>query len=79
MDTPANGIQTNSVRCPQCGRRHEHMDGNGIIYTCVKCGVHFDNAPDEGGTYSHRNPAARLEREERQREKKLNRLGRRPR
>ena len=77
MDTPTNGNSVNFVRCPQCGRKHERIDGNGIIYICTRCDVCFDNFLNEGSDYSHRNPAARLEREERQREKKLNRLGKR--
>ncbi len=65
------------VRCPKCGRKFEYREGNSVIYHCGHCDIDFDNQPNEGGDYSHRNPAARLEREERWRERKLNRLGRR--
>lgn len=50
-------------RCPRC-------DGKGIptpggLFKCSKCGGFYDDDPDEGGTHSDRNPAARLERAER--------------
>lgn len=53
-----------TVSCPQCGTKQTDR-GSTAIYFCDKCRVQFDNDPDEGGTYSDRNPAARLEREER--------------
>lgn len=60
--------------CPACGG---DATGDGDLFRCPKCGGVFDASPDEGGTYSDRDPAARLMREERARERKLDRLGRR--
>lgn len=54
-------------RCPRCNRRKsvvQRLDGD---YLCTHCSAMFDNDPDEGGDYSERNPAARLERQERKR------------
>ncbi len=66
--------QIDFVRCPKCGRKHERRPGNDAIYRCSRCDVQFDNDPDEGDDYSMSNPAARLERQEREREQKLRRL-----
>lgn len=53
-------------KCPQCGRIKAVVQA-GEFFHCNKCGATFDNEPDEGGDYSDRNPAARLERAERKR------------
>lgn len=60
-------------RCPKDGRHKQTMQQVGGIY-CHDCKAFYDDDPDEGGDYSDHNPAARLEREERQRERKLERL-----
>ena len=52
------------VRCPRCGRRQPRQRPD-TIYWCPNCHGQFDDDPDEGGDFSDRNPAARLEREER--------------
>jgi ribosomal protein L37AE/L43A len=53
------------VSCPKC-RRVQVDRGPIAIYWCEHCQCQFDNDPDEGD-YHDRNPAARLEREERRR------------
>lgn len=50
------------VQCPKCGRT---CDRGLSLHYCGYCRMQFDDDPDEGGTYHDRNPAARLEREER--------------
>lgn len=61
---------TNQPKCPQCGRR-KTVRRVSDFHHCSACGIHFDgDDPDEGGTYSDRNPAARLEREDRARERR---------
>lgn len=52
-----------TVKCPKCGRVQVNR-GINAIYWCDHCQAPFDNDPDEGGDWSDRNPAARLEREE---------------
>lgn len=52
------------VKCPQCGRI-KAVQKAGAFYKCNGCGAVFDDEPEEGGDYSDRNPAARLERLER--------------
>ena len=59
-------------KCPFCGSRK--IVGGSIMF-CTKCKAQFDDMPDEGGTHSNFNPAARLEREERERARKLKRVG----
>lgn len=57
--------------CPKCGRKSTVVE-QGVIgdsYFCRECNMGFDDDPDEGGTYSDRNPAARLEREERRQQR----------
>ena len=61
----------------RCGRRKTVRQRSDGQYVCSHCGCIWDAEPDEGGDYCDRNPAARLEREERQRERKLDRIGRR--
>ena len=59
--------KTIQVRCPRCGRPQNGTGRADTIYYCAPCRAQFDNDPDEGGDYSDRSPAARLEREERNR------------
>jgi ribosomal protein L37AE/L43A len=60
---------TELVRCPGCGKQQSKRGGD-AIYWCPNCRCQHDDSPDEGGTYSDRNPAARLERAERQLERR---------
>lgn len=62
----AKSTNVPSVRCPRCGRA-QRAGRPSVIYWCDHCRVQFDDDPDEGGTYSDRNPGARMEREERRR------------
>jgi transposase-like protein len=59
--------------CPVCGTHRHVIVGSGKpgerYYLCQKCGGMFTD-PDEGGDYSDRNPAARLEREGRRQGRK---------
>ena len=52
------------VRCPKCGRK-QTKQGPDTIYRCDRCQVSFDDDPDEGGTYSNRDPSARIQAAER--------------
>jgi tRNA(Ile2) C34 agmatinyltransferase TiaS len=63
--------------CPFCGRRKGIRPAGPDTFKCPACGALFDDDPDEGGTYSNRNPAARLEREDRERQRKLSKIGQR--
>lgn len=56
-------------KCIGCGRR-KAVQRVGDYLKCSACGALFDEEPDEGDDYSDRNPAARLEREERTRQRK---------
>jgi len=60
--------------CICCGARKAVMR-IADTFKCGRCGTMFDNSPDEGGDYSDRNPAARIEREERQQDQRRQRLG----
>lgn len=56
-------------KCPRCGT-NKHVRPHGVVgdlYRCGKCSGTFDDDPEEGGDYSDRNPAARLERDDRRR------------
>lgn len=60
-------------KCPCC-KRTKTVSRVGIVgdmFRCSQCGM-FDNEPEEGGDHSNHNPAARLERQERNR-KQFNR------
>jgi hypothetical protein len=48
--------------CPRCGRKGQPANPEGSLFRCGQCGAFYDSAPDEGGDWSDRNPAARLER-----------------
>jgi ribosomal protein L37AE/L43A len=63
---------TQKPRCPRCGTPNHVVVGSGKypdrIHYCEKCrGMFDDSDPNEGGDYSDRNPAARMERDERRR------------
>lgn len=53
-------------RCPRCGTP-QTAEQEQTTFFCNRCRMEFDNDPDEGGDYSSRNPAARMERQERRR------------
>lgn len=66
------------VACPQCGRRQPARSPH-AVYRCDGqhgCGAMFDDDPQEGGDCDDRNPAARLEREERAAERERERRAR---
>lgn len=71
----AAGVNPHNTKpkCPRCGRIKAVVRLGDYCLRCEPhyggCGAMFDNDPDEGGTYSDRNPAARIEREERRRER----------
>jgi hypothetical protein len=57
-------------KCPRCRTNKHVVVGSGKFpdreHYCQGCqGMFDDTDPEEGGTYSDRNPAARMEREER--------------
>jgi hypothetical protein len=54
---------TITMPCPQCGRRISAPLAT--YFYCRYCRLCFDDDPNDGGDYSDRNPAARIEREER--------------
>lgn len=54
---------SDKIRCPRCGRKQPRCPEPHVYY-CDRCKMGFDDDPDEGGDYSGRNPAARLERQE---------------
>lgn len=55
------------VACPRC-KRTQPVRTADSIYWCEHCRCQFDNDPDEGGSHSDFNPAARMEREERRKQ-----------
>lgn len=56
-------------KCPMCGSTKADKGKDGT-YRCTRCDAWFDDNPDEGSDFSDRNPAARMEREERQKERR---------
>jgi ribosomal protein L37AE/L43A len=54
------------MNCPKCKRKTVRQ---GEFNFCRSCNAFFDDDPDEGGDFSDRNAAARLERDDRRREK----------
>ena len=61
---------TDPIPCPWCKTaKHVYAHGEREFF-CSRCKRLFDNEPDEGGDWSDRNPAVRLEREERQRQRR---------
>jgi ribosomal protein L37AE/L43A len=63
------------LRCPRCGGG-KHSAAGPDLFKCAGCGGLFDGDPGEGGTHGNR-PDARLDREERDRQRRLDRLGQR--
>lgn len=59
-------------KCPACGTNKGAVTVSGY-YRCGKCGGLYDDSPHEGGTHSTFNPGARLEREERQKQRRKER------
>lgn len=64
--------EVRKVACPKCGRKQNYRSPDSL-YRCDPCQFTFDDTPEEGGDYSDFNPAARMEREERQRIERQNR------
>lgn len=64
--------------CPVC-RTNKHVNQHdGDCYFCNRCKGIFDNDPDEGGSCFN-DPSKRLERQEEQRKREMQRrFGRRP-
>ena len=54
-------------RCARCNSDSRVYPEGERNWHCTRCHVSVDLDPDEGGDWSDRNPAARLEREERRR------------
>lgn len=52
-------------KCPFCGSKDQQETNRRTLY-CRTCRREWSD-PDEGGDYSNHNPAARLEREDRER------------
>jgi ribosomal protein L37AE/L43A len=65
------------LACPRCGQRKRITALGDGTYLCASCGAWFDDDPDEGGEYSNRNPAARLERQEAIKDRRRERFSRR--
>lgn len=63
------GVPTAQPACPICNKRTsvKAVGCSGTVFFCRDCQAAFDTEPDEGGDFDDRNPAARLEREERHR------------
>jgi hypothetical protein len=62
--------KSNLPPCPMCKtNRHANARAGGDFY-CSNCRGLYDGRDDDGGDYSDRNPAARLERAERERERR---------
>lgn len=57
-------------RCPVCGGKSKPTSGG--LFQCTKCRGFHDGVPEEGGDFSDHNPGVRLEREERQQNKRKN-------
>lgn len=58
-------------RCPRCNQQSAHPSGR--YYLCTNCRMEFD--PSDDGTIAYGPPDRRINREERKREEKLQRLG----
>lgn len=67
---PTGLTTTEAVRCPRCNRPQPKRGGHNTIYWCEHCRCQYDDDPDEGSDYDNRNPAARLERAERIKERR---------
>lgn len=60
-----------ACRCPRCNVKG--LAAGQDTWKCPRCGGFFDDRPEEGGDYSDRDPARRLEREEERRGRKVQR------
>lgn len=60
---------TSKPNCPRCQTNRHVNSHDGDLFYCGKCHGIFDNS-DDGGDYSDTNPAARLERLEREQQRK---------
>lgn len=58
----------NNPSCPKCGTNKRVSTHGQDQFFCGRCKGLFDSDPDEGGDYSDRNPALRMERQERRSE-----------
>lgn len=67
-------------RCPFCGSHRCELDGP-RNYKCTDCGAVHDDAPHEGGDYSH-DPTRRIQQQETRRKriggKTYDRYGKQP-
>ncbi len=50
--------------CPRCRTNRGATRRHDGLYQCGVCRGLYDDDPNEGGTYHHRDPSRRLEREE---------------
>lgn len=62
--------QPNYPPCPRCKTNRGVIAVGDDRYYCHNCHGIFDGHPNEGGDYSDRNPAARIERDEREAERR---------
>lgn len=62
------------VQCPHCRTAQDYREGRHVQYVCKLCKGIFDNNPDEGGDFADHRPDIRLEREDRARERRRNRV-----
>lgn len=62
--------------CINCGRRNKVQRIGQEMFRCLGCGATWDLDPNEGGTH-YTDPTRRIELEDEQRARKVNRLGRR--
>lgn len=60
-------------RCLRCHRSDQVYEEGARNFWCKRCKIVFDDQPDEGGDFSDRNAAARLEREERSQDRRIGR------
>lgn len=58
------------THCPFCNSKKVVPNGD-REYMCTSCKKYFDDEPDEGGSFSDRDPSARMEREERLQKKQM--------
>lgn len=56
-------------KCPVCNTNKGARAQAGGTYVCGKCHGQYDGHPDEGGDFSDRNPAARMQRQETRRQR----------
>lgn len=68
--TPKAAPKPTLRACPKCRRKKGVSEYSEATLYCHDCAMQFDRCPDEGGDYDDRNPAARLERAEREKERR---------